>query len=218
MKMAANCEFCAEIQGQESTRFHEIYGTVLSDRGAAESWNFIAFPTIGQLFKGSLLIAPKIHEETFAKLSHKLKLEAIEFISKMMNCIACYGSVIVFEHGASSDLGTGCGIYHAHTHLVPLPTVISHDELVEHTGNTASNMFEAWCEVEDLSEYLVLRDGTGSVTWFGGTQPNLTFGSQYLRRRLVEYFKLDNPWDWRKYTKIEPTLLETLSAVRMAQS
>lgn len=206
------CDFCSEIQGNGRTRFHDIYAAVLPNRIIANRQHFVALPTLGQLVPGSLLVLPKFHIETFAQLSEALQIEALHFINELELLLHRYGDVFIFEHGAQSSCGGGCGIYHAHIHIVPLPKPIRHHELIEYVGQSAENLFEVWSNLQGCSEYLVAKDSFGTVVSY---KPNKRgFGSQYCRRRIAEFFNLEQPWDWKAYNSVEPFLLESVEMFR----
>ena len=107
--MITNCEFCLEIAEPESTRFAKIYGDILSSRIVASTGNFVAMPTLGQLFEGSLLILPKRHVETFADLCDSEKFEALRLIEEMKRGVRQFGHAFLYEHGAKCISGGGCG-------------------------------------------------------------------------------------------------------------
>ena len=50
-----DCEFCDELKGAPS-RFRAIYAPEHASRIVATSQHFVAMPTLGQLFPGSLLV------------------------------------------------------------------------------------------------------------------------------------------------------------------
>ena len=211
------CQFCSEIQGMGPTLFHDIYASVLPSRFVADHQHFVAFPTLGQLVPGSLLVIPKQHVETFAQLTSTLRLEALHFTNELEARLQRYGHVFIFEHGAQSSSSGGCGIYHAHLHLVPLPKPVKHDELVEFPVQRADNLLDVWHKAENYTEYLALKDACGTVVYCVPRDPKGGFGSQYCRRKIAEYLNLEQPWDWRAYDSVEPFLLETVETLLAVQ-
>lgn len=211
---STTCQFCNEIQGTNRTPFHDIYASILPSRIVADSQHLVAFPTLGQLVPGSLLIVPKQHVETFAQLSSEVRIEALHFINQLEPRLRRYGHLFLFEHGAQAGCGGGCGIYHAHLNLVPLPKPTRHADLVDLPVQRAANLLDVWNKVEDCFEYLTLRDSFGTVGYSvpDGSKPG--FGSQYCRRRIAEYLNLERPWDWRAYDSVEPFLLDTVETLR----
>lgn len=208
------CDFCAEVRGLAHSTFNRIYATTLKDRTIEDSDNFVALPTLGQLFQGSVLILPKLHFKTFAGIPDYLRPEAARLIKRVSTRVSVYGNVIIFEHGAYPHSGGGCGIYHAHIHVVPVPSGLLHSELMLSRGRCSKSLSHAWNATKNLSEYLVIRDTSGSVAWYTTQSPQHSFGSQYLRQRLVEHYQLNRPWNWRHYNAIEPDLIATYRRLR----
>lgn len=208
------CQFCKEIEGTGHTRFHEIYASVLPNRMVGDRRHFVAFPTLGQLVPGSLLLVPKEHVETFAQLPRALQLQSVHFMNHLESRLRCYGHLFTFEHGARCASGGGCGIYHAHVHLVPLPRPVSYGELLDFSVHHADNLLDVWSELKDCSEYLAVKDSHGTVVYCTPNESSRGFGSQFLRRSIAEYLSIEQPWDWRAYTSPEPFLLETVETLR----
>lgn len=203
------CDFCLEIQNNKDTRFNRIYDRLLSSRIISDSPNFVALPTIGQLFEGSLLIIPKKHLQTFAELSHDLMIEAENFIDYLARKLNSYGFVFLFEHGTHENSGGGCGIYHAHVHLIPIPSRVKYEEFIERTGYEAHCLVSAWQKVGKASEYLLIKDTYGRIKVCQNKELSYSFPSQFLRRKVAERFNLTVPWNWREYENAEPALIRT---------
>ena len=115
-----NCRFCDIIDGQ-----YRYFGI---DEPVGENDDFIAIASIGAMVEGWTLILPKNHQCSMKSLYQKQSLlNIINLIAhKLFNA---YGHLIVFEHGANRNGSpTGCGIDHAHLHIVPLRESL-HQEL-----------------------------------------------------------------------------------------
>jgi len=112
------CEFCDEFRNPFNSRFAQIYAPLVKNRVVAQRGNLVAMPTIGQLFPGSLLVMPMTHVETMALLPESALLDLSTFITDLEMVIGQNGPVIAFEHGARCITSGGCGVYHAHLHLV----------------------------------------------------------------------------------------------------
>src|SRR5205807_1611386 len=104
-----------------------------------------------------------------------------------------YGTCVAFEHGARSERG-GCGISHAHLHMVPVPKGNQFtDQLL---GKHKFAQVARVAEIDDRvggSPYLYIESAAGSryVATVG------LIPSQYLRRCLA--MSLGQPsWDWRQ--------------------
>ncbi len=92
-----------------------------------ESPNFVVLPSLGELVEGWVLVVPKAHFLSLAVLPDSLIPEMRD-----LQQIVCerlqriYGPVAVFEHGPAGEQHTvGCGVDHAHLHLVPVDFELS---------------------------------------------------------------------------------------------
>lgn len=203
------CEFCREFEGH-SPRLEGVYGTLLSTRIILKTDRFVVLPTLGQIFAGSLLILPIDHMDTFAQLTFDAKNELEELISNVVKRVSQYGHPIIFEHGATESTGGGCGIYHAHLHLVPAPEATMASTLFPEHQSRTTDIFSAWNKMRSASEYLLMSAG-GETLYSDLSKTTDNYPSQFFRRRITEHFHLSAPWDWRAYTKVEPALLATIA-------
>ena len=211
-----HCEFCLELDNPTRSRFGHIYSSEISSRIIHKTEQFVVLPTLGQLFKGSLLILPKEHVETVACLDDDSIGSLVALIDTFCLKVSRYGLPVVFEHGAHCDTGHACGIYHAHVHLVPVPSSASCNELLEREYQLALNLEEAWRQLRNSRQYMLIRDthrcsGYVSLNQISGAE----YPSQYMRRRLVQHFNLNKHWDWRSYQSIEPWLIGTIKDYEM---
>ncbi|TWU19510.1 HIT family protein [Allorhodopirellula heiligendammensis] len=207
------CEFCDELAGVLSSRFANLYRNDLQTRVVLENDAFVALPTIGQLFAGSLLILPRRHAERLADLN----ADEVEQLSAFLQ--AAFASVqsryVLFEHGARCVSGGGCGIYHAHLHIVPVPTHFKMEDMLPSERLRHPSLLDAWNINRVSEEYIVARDTLGTVASIDQNAiREHGFGSQHMRKLLVRHFSLNRPWDWREYKAPEQDLLQTVAARR----
>jgi diadenosine tetraphosphate (Ap4A) HIT family hydrolase len=211
LTQTGRCELCDEILSMRMSRFQKIYGDIVPTRIIAREHGFVVMPTLGQLFKGSLLILPVQHCETIAELPPATIESAIKLIGQWENKLLPFGNPVIFEHGAKCSTGQGCGIYHAHIHLVPVPGKVSSFDLLPDKARKAPSLLAAWQELRESNHYLLFRDTDGKTMFFEPPMaPPDTFSSQYFRRQLAQHFDLKTAWDWRAYDYLEPWVLETL--------
>lgn len=211
-----NCEFCEEFAGR-SPRFENLYGKLASTRIIARTEHFVVIPTLGQLFPGSLLLLPVDHVETCSSLAADARRELEELAAEMTLRVRKFGEPIVFEHGATEPTGGGCGIYHAHLHIVPAPELTFATELFPEHQGYAHGLLDAWEALKDAPEYLLI--GAAGQTLYRIIDKDAdNFPSQFFRRRIAEHFDLKAPWDWRAYTDVEPSLLKTLGLASLAHA
>lgn len=204
------CEFCDELRHAESSRFRRLYPNVMS-RLVLEGPRLVAMPTLGQLFKGSMLVLPRAHVETAARMSEGQLCELETCIAELERRLAGFGNCVLFEHGAICASGASCGIYHAHVHVVPVPRGVSCQSILEGKIQLGDGFASALRGLRNASSYLIFRDTTGLTAWrdLSLTHP-YRFPSQYVRRRLAHHFQIERSWDWRQYDHAEPHLVESL--------
>jgi len=211
-----DCEFCDELKGAPS-RFHGIYAPEHASRIVATSERFVAMPTLGQLFPGSLLVVPRLHVETLAEASSASWTEDLtRFVDRLRPVAAEFGHPFLWEHGARRTTGSGCGIYHAHLHLVPVPSPVTYELLLPRSARTADSLSMAFGELAASANYLVCVDTDGRVAFDLRNAERESFSSQYARRKLTAHCGLASNWDWRTYDRREPFLLNALRSYRSA--
>lgn len=206
------CEFCEELSNPSTSRFGQLYRGKATNRIIDQEEGFVAMPTLGQLFKGSLLILPVQHLETMAQVPSASIDSLFILIKRLEEQLQSFGLPVLFEHGAKYSNGGGCGIHHAHLHLVPLPKPINWDDILPYPAHRANNLIHALTQLQRSDEYVLFRDTSGYVAFQEVTdeQSRKRFPSQYFRRQLTQHFHRKQAWDWRAYTYQEPWLLETL--------
>ena len=200
------CDFCDEFAGGQLNAFADRYSDVLSTRALLNTGTFCVFPSIGQLVEGYLLISPLEHYSTLADMPDHL-LAGIAALHGDVCSVASaeYGPCISYEHGAHPETGGGCGVYHAHLHVVPLG---KHVDPVD--ALTAELPFERIDDLLDLRRaqgrsYLYYEDLSERRYLFRAD--NLP--SQYLRRLLARTLGL-SAWNWRECRK-EGALVSTIT-------
>lgn len=106
-----NCCLCTIAGGEEPNG--------QADRILWETGNYFAVSSLGAFIEGWILIASKTHRLSFAS-----KYDDPEFL-QFASYVRCkvesqYGNTIQFEHGpGKQNSKLGCGVDHAHLHIVP---------------------------------------------------------------------------------------------------
>jgi ATP adenylyltransferase len=183
------CDFCAELAGDGEHEFARRFGST-ADRIVWASDEFVVIPTLGPLSFGHMLVVPRAHSTSFARLANPAR--AMSVVSEVRRHIESgLGTTVAFEHGCSGEGSSGgCGITHAHTHVVPMDQPLGLPNL-EGVG---------WAPVAE-------RDG---VSTFGPTDylyfsdidrseyvaPIERIPSQLLRRWVADRLGMRG-WDWR---------------------
>lgn len=94
----------------------------LWDTPIFESKSFVVLPSVGALVEGWLLVVPKTPSLCFAQLETSAFSELEALLSDIIPIVESnYGPISMFEHGAAAKASAvGCGVDHAHLHLVPV--------------------------------------------------------------------------------------------------
>jgi ATP adenylyltransferase len=200
------CELCTELRSPISAKAW--------NQPLFESPNFVALPSLGSLIEGWVLLVPKHHfislgEVSGAMLSEMNKFK--EFLCSVLN--ECYGTVSVFEHGPSAARRTvGCGVDHAHLHLVPLRfDLCTGVSSFLPSGVTWTNAGIEKCQ-EAYSQgldYLYLEQPIG----FGRIATHNEFGSQLFRQAIAAQIGIQDEYNWRKYRQM-PTVMATIQRLK----
>jgi diadenosine tetraphosphate (Ap4A) HIT family hydrolase len=202
-----NCEFCDEFGGGVNNGFYARYQGCPETRLVLSTENFYVFPSIGQLVDGYLLVVPKGHYTTLDELPRGLIAELADTSERVRAVLSeNYGSCVCFEHGARGPLNGGCGIYHAHLHIVPLPRFSDPRETLKLRFPFAElvHLREIGNRSAGLSSYLFYQDSQAKLYLFDtGPLP-----SQYMRKLLADALR-NQDWDWRTAGR-EERLLATI--------
>lgn len=99
-----------------------------------ETKHFRVVPSKGGFVPGWVMIVPRAHVLSMAGLGDDHLTEFAELVSLVVAKVASrFGGPTLFEHGAFVEQSSfGCGIDHAHVHVVPLPPDIHLRSLAEH--------------------------------------------------------------------------------------
>ena len=208
----SDCVFCRELDGSRETNFAKRYPE-LSTRIMGETESLVAFPCIGQIGPGHFLIVPKKHVATMRDAA----AATVGFGSQLAAIVAHVHSLLdvdpegslYFEHGAECPADGGCGIYHAHLHVVP---GTSHVDLSpnfpEQSQSSHPDISAALSAVASRGSYVMFGSSTNG---FVGQDLTAPLPSQTLRRLVAQELKNDL-WDWREVGR-EADLLDLVRKV-----
>jgi diadenosine tetraphosphate (Ap4A) HIT family hydrolase len=192
--MSARCDFCVELAGGTTGAFHERFGTCLESRVVMQTRHLVVLPSLGPLGIAHALIVPRRHVGSFAALNDEERADARNFLTSalpLLNDLA--GSLAVFEHGIAnpgSPTG-GCGITHAHLHLVALNDPPPARPRLH--GLCWRQLPPAWIDsLPRECDYLMVGAGTGEM-WVAEA---IGLPSQFMRRWIAKEIGVEN-WDWR---------------------
>ena len=209
----AHCDFCDEFAGGTRNAFAERYGAELKARSVMETANFRAVPSLGQIVEGYLLIVPDRHFLALADLPDNLFAEFCDLVERVSARLRdAYGPSVLFENGTRSIATGGCGVYHAHLHLVPLS---DGQDPIE-----ALKQELPWSHIESIQDIRRRASGSASYIYYRDLRSkNYLFqvdrlSSQHIRRLLGE--RTGNAeWNWRKHGR-EEALVRTMNRLSLS--
>ncbi len=192
---STRCSMCAAVRAPAPDAW---------DEPLFESANFVAVTSIGALVPGWLLIVPRKHQLSMGFLSNALSSELHAFKNDVADVLGeIYGPVSAFEHGPSAAKRlAGCGVDHAHLHLVPT-TIDLRREAEPFLPSGAAWMVadEGACKRAALNDldYLYLEQplGSGSIVAHDG------IGSQIFRRVIASALNVPEQFNWREHRQLE---------------
>jgi diadenosine tetraphosphate (Ap4A) HIT family hydrolase len=201
-----NCRICAEMRVKS--------GRQPWNEPLIETENFVVIPSLGALVEGWVLVVPKKHQISMGALPIGLRGEAEEIERKTRGVLSSRYEkpIIAFEHGPSAENhGTGCGVDHAHLHLVPLEC----DLLTYVRPFVPASVEWKACNWDDLAkahtaglDYLYLRpEGENGLM-----AVSQDFGSQVFRKAVASFLCLDSEYSWRDHPRME-TVSRTIGAL-----
>lgn len=172
----------------------------LCDTVLLESRNFVVTPTVGSIVPGWLLIITKMPHLSMSVLSECQLAELDEVRSQTEAVLSeAFGSpAATFEHGPLlKGQKIGCGVDHAHLHVVALSSsLIGASEKLGYQ-NLAWQSVGSFreCLVANDSPYLAIEDIDGQCYRTDATNAP----SQYFRRAIADMAGVPNEYDWRRF-------------------
>lgn len=167
------------------------------DRPLVEGENFVAVPSKGSIVPGWALLVPKRHSFSFRQLSSYEICEAQKIAERVCETLTrCFGPVTVFEHGAAfSGSALGCGVDHAHLHMVSLDIDLIGEALSDQTlhWQPLSHWSEIHRKTPEYSEYLLMGKADGNA-FISNAAPST---KQYFRKLIARLHGMSDQWDYR---------------------
>jgi len=194
--VARECGFCGHLLGAA--------GDGDAWRVLFEDDSFVAVPSVGSLVPGWLLVVPRDHCVNLASMAPERLVQMWEFVDTFFErWVTEFGRVVLFEHGpATEGRPAGCGVDHAHLHIVPCGGI----DLVAAARRRLIGF--SWAPVMSLSalapamvdgmDYLYLRDDTEEIAAVGPDVP-----SQALRQVFAAELGSPSTFNWREHPNLE---------------
>lgn len=186
------CRFCLRLRN--SGLGEEAWNTVL-----LATKNFVVVPSKGAMVPGWLLVIPKAHQLSIAETPAEMRAELEHVLRVAGQAVQRrFGPPTVFEHGAATP-GTawGCGIDHAHLHLLPLPfdLAVAIEGRLPRAWNARVRPTSV-CSWSADRPYIALR-GPAEDAW-SVIHPE-TIERQFIRRMIAEEVGMPERYDYDQY-------------------
>jgi len=194
-----NCRYCFGLLKRRATDLeHEPWDIVLY-----ESDNFVIVPTLGSLIEGWVLIVSKCHYVCMGDLPTSVWGELEEVVELASSLIErAYGPPTVFEHGPKEEgLNVGCGVDHAHIHVVPITFSIINEAVKDlvrfNFGGTQSQSYlDTVSELyNEEKSYIYIEEPDSEPYYFAAER----VPCQYLRRLIARKIGIEEKYDYNKY-------------------
>lgn len=206
--MQADCRICTIMrEGATADAFNSVW---------LSSDEYKALISVGSMVPGWTLIFPAEHEVNLGSRYGDAHLH--EFVQKVLAYLRPrYGQCVIFEHGAGrEDSITGCGVGHAHLHVVPLNFPLAVEAM-----RSAPELNWRTCVLNDVqmeaagSEYLFVADEYAGPSTAGLLATLDTPRSQFFRRVIASRLGLADFFDYKKYPMLDiaESSAETLRAM-----
>lgn len=189
-----NCRFCRSFAAPIAQR-------ALCDRPIFESENFVCIPSIGALIEGWVLLVPKAHFLCVGAMHPDLIAELTEFKDHVVVEIEIrHGDVALFEHGpASPSTPVGCGVDHAHLHVVPCQFDLAAAARREMNECIEWNSVSALSSTAEFHQsglpYLYLEQPVG----YRNIAVSASIPSQLFRKAIARHVGLPDAWNWQHF-------------------
>lgn len=198
------CKLCSELASPSSAWNLPLF----------ETPNLVAIPSLGALVEGWLLLVPKRHFISFGAIPTSMQDEINEFKAYLCTMLRrCYGAVAAFEHGPSmANRTVGCGVDHAHLHLVPLQFDLAAEVLpfLPNSVTWNSARIERCQHAYSLGQdYLYLEQPIGS----GRIAMHDEFGSQLFRKAIATRLGMRDQFNWHEYPQLT-RVMATIASLR----
>jgi ATP adenylyltransferase len=191
-----NCAYCTNIFSPKHTQSLAAWDEIIH-----ETPHFVLTPTVGSMVEGWVLIISKRHVPAMGALNTDELEELKELTNKVRHIIKeTYGSVVVFEHGPYCD-GTnfGCGIDHAHFHVVPIPFSLR-DHILEET-----NYLMKYDKITDINDLRTMHLNSKSYIYLSDNEYNndilfhsFEIPSQFIRRIIAKLIGIPDLYDYKQ--------------------
>jgi len=204
------CCLCSQIAGQKAG---DLISNLLCEEGyirrvAFETENFAIVPSLGPIAPGHVLLCPKKHVSSFARLAPEFGRAASgmsaewDWLSRRLATTleTLYSAPIHrFEHGSGADGShIACTVDHAHFHFLPARVDVLAELLGDSIWEATSSDISSWTHAAGDQEYLYYESYTGAAL-LAAKQGR--YKSQHMRQIFARALGGDLEWNWRTSPK-----------------
>jgi hypothetical protein len=187
-----------------------IYDEVLAN---GEDW--VVTPTLGSIVPNWLLVIPTSENLNFKEWSVNSGRNPKDLILNVTNKLNLgSANVIWFEHGPNRiNSKVGCGIDHAHIHLLINPP-FTYQELFDAVLTECALV---WKSVDSSNIYRQIPDNKSYLVCATEQKANYAIdaesvGSQFFRRVIANLVGMPECWNYREFPHIN-NVLETVKLI-----
>lgn len=192
----SSCTLCKQIM-DDKLPDEFIVKSGIRNRIFAHSTNFLSIPSISPITAGHVLILPKFHIKSIAQVDATYHYELISFVTEIIELIKTIFDIpIIFEHGIGEGKIGGCGVDHAHLHIIPIGLNI---------GKSAAKKLHILYNTKSTSliDFLKITNKQESYLFYGLDINNIDYihddiiPSQLLRKLIAGRIGKSH-WDWKE--------------------
>lgn len=192
--------------GRFSALLSENCPKPIYDQALFGSPECVVTPTLGSILPNWLLVIPRRRFLNFAAWSRKTSTDPSMLVSSIAAQLDIEAKRIIwFEHGAASVGSTiGCGVEHAHLHLL-IDAPFTYGDIVAEVERSsrlpwqAAPVVGAYSLLPSRQSYLLLSAGKEAVLSAGADE----VGSQFFRRAVARLVGNADSWDYRLHPHLD---------------
>lgn len=191
------------------------YDRPLLDRG-----EWLVAPTLGAITSGWLLALPRRQVLSFRDSTLNggpLPLSVVDDVRTHLGLKP--EEIIWFEHGpASAGTVVGCGLDHAHIHILLRPSFSVEDFFDRARSATelnwrGSSAVDCYAQLAPTRSYFAAGSGDRAIC-ASDVEPA---GSQFFRRVVADLVGVEASWDYRRFAHL-PQVEETIAMFKRLES
>jgi diadenosine tetraphosphate (Ap4A) HIT family hydrolase len=169
------------------------------DRPIFSTPNYTVVPSLGSLVPGWTLIVPKAHDLNLSTRYDDTEFRALRKALSQIIETEFATPARFFEHGPRRPGSLmGCGVDHAHGHVVPLNRTLEHNLLVTEFPWQAANTSEI-AERTCGQEYLFYTDDPTVDDPLGWLATIAAPTSQFFRKLIAHQIGRSDSYDYRSH-------------------